>query len=369
MSESAKSEIVGIQYLRAIAATLVVISHVASMAEFPKYFGRSPGFGYVSGYIGVDLFFVISGFIIVFVSLAPQTLSPRIAFVEFMRRRLLRILPFMWLCVAAYLGLRLLARGPVEDFAPFVRAATLWPVGNTKPEMIWTLRHELVFYLVFGLCLLSGRRAWPLLLLWLLAPLPAAWAWPEIARGEPDLSLLAFFFSPLHLEFGIGAAIAVAYLRMPQLWRGRMPAQLLVLVALSALLTWTAARLELERMSVLNVLLLGSGAAVLLAVALRAGAARSWAGRVGHALGDASYAIYLTHPALVSALLGLWSRLQPQANMQLVLVGVTLASVGAGYLAHLLVEKPLLARVRGAFQAAPRGIVPAAQPAATIRAR
>jgi len=350
MTEAAKSDIVGIQYLRAIAATLVVISHVAAMAEFPKYFGRSPGFGYVSGYLGVDLFFVISGFIIVFVALKSPSLMPKIAFREFMRRRLLRILPFMWVCVAAYLVLRLMARGPVEDFAPFLRAAVLWPVGSTKPEMIWTLRHELVFYLVFGLCLLCGRRAWPLLVVWLLAPLPAAWLWPEIARGEPDLSLRAFFFSPLHLEFGIGAAIAAAYLRAPQRWRGRLPAQLPLLLAFSALLTWVAACLELERMSVLNVLMLGSGAAVLLTLALRTGSGDGWAGRMGHALGDASYAIYLTHPALVSAMLGLWSRVQPQANMQLVLLGVTLASVMAGYLAHRLVEKPLLARVRGAFQ-------------------
>lgn len=72
-----KREIEGIQYLRGIAACAVVIDHAAGMTALPKYFGDAVWGGFLQrGYIGVDLFFMISGFIICIVSLERTMLSP-----------------------------------------------------------------------------------------------------------------------------------------------------------------------------------------------------------------------------------------------------------------------------------------------------
>ncbi|MBA4057010.1 MAG: hypothetical protein C0490_20010, partial [Marivirga sp.] len=64
--------------------------------------------------------------------------------------------------------------------------------------------------------------------------------------------------------------------------------------------------------------------------------------KVGLILGDASYSIYLTHTAFVSAILGVWSKVQPGANYALIIIGGTALACIGGVAVHLLVEKPII---------------------------
>ncbi len=120
-----------IQYLRGLAALAVVLDHTAAMASFDKYFGQEvlDGFLY-KGAIGVDLFFVISGFIISIVSLKPD-LKPSTTLSDFFQKRFLRIVPLMWVAVIAYAMLRLVGRS-ADQFDPwtYIRYKSFAPMAR-----------------------------------------------------------------------------------------------------------------------------------------------------------------------------------------------------------------------------------------------
>src|SRR6476620_7246021 len=98
--------IVSVQYIRAIAAILVVIHHFVS----PSYFDAGLGLPGTLGEAGVDLFFVVSGFIMWTTARARET-EP----LDFIRHRLIRIVPLYWLFSVALLVIALASqRAPVS---------------------------------------------------------------------------------------------------------------------------------------------------------------------------------------------------------------------------------------------------------------
>ncbi len=172
LTSSKKAEILGIQYVRGIAAVAVVLDHSAGMGAFEKYFGAIVFNDFLKfGAHGVDVFFVLSGFIIAYVALHPNLL-PRLTFLDFYKRRAVRILPLMWLAIGSYAALRMLG-GITADWVDYLRAATLFPIGQVAPLNIWTLRHETLFYLLFGVSWLAYRRARHGIFFWFAAPLLA----------------------------------------------------------------------------------------------------------------------------------------------------------------------------------------------------
>lgn len=192
-----------IQMLRAIAVLMVVAYHIE------PYLLRLDG-GYIRmvdgfGYSGVDLFFVISGFINYYVSL-PQMHKPDYAR-RFMFKRLLRILPNYWLILipTAYLvyayGLR-----PIEGINPVLSALPFIPLHLSQHIMIpaWTLNYELAFYAVLALLMCKPRL--------LLTVSIAAFAIVAGAQIMMDYAAdpfwLTFLLSPFWLQFMAGAWIA-----------------------------------------------------------------------------------------------------------------------------------------------------------------
>ncbi|MEJ2036633.1 MAG: acyltransferase, partial [Maritimibacter sp.] len=157
----------GIQHLRGWAAAWVVIAHMNGMMGKTRYFGTSPADVETLGAFGVTVFFCISGFIIALVSL-DHDLRPKISIDKYARRRFERIVPFLWVCVLGYTALHSLF-GPFEPL-PMLRALFLWPIGEMRPNVVWSLRHELIFYVLFAATMLGRRKyIWPLVL-WCLTP-------------------------------------------------------------------------------------------------------------------------------------------------------------------------------------------------------
>lgn len=209
-----------IQVLRGAAALLVVLYHARSLEmtgiasagslEKPLINGL-----FASGFAGVDLFFVISGFIMVWVTEAtrngPGTSS------DFLFARLTRIYPVWW--VAAALGLLYAvvsgefslapgASGPhggtALDFS--IKSFLLIPQeGFPVLEIGWTLIHEVYFYLAFALILLLPRTFmnWALLL-WGIAVVGASLA--GLTRHIAH-DILTLVIHPMTMEFIFGAAI------------------------------------------------------------------------------------------------------------------------------------------------------------------
>ena len=319
---------------------MVVMRHVALTMAAPRYLGREILGGVLAtGQIGVDIFFCLSGFIIVYIALDPGG-APMMTPIVFLKRRFARIVPFLWLVIAAYALLRVVGRGafPVWNY---VRAATLFPLGPVDPSVVWTLRYEGLFYGVFALTALSRRPRW--LLAWVASPLLLALA---VAALGPQAGLWAdladYLFSPVNLLFGFGAGLGLAFLRRRATWPAGAWAAPMLLAGLGGVFV-TAVALDYQRSQIWHVLVIGLATCATLAVACAVGPARGWLGHLGRRLGDASYCIYLSHVAVVSALVGVVSRHAAALPAPLILTGVFVSAVVAGLALHYVVERPVVA--------------------------
>lgn len=315
-----------------------------------------PHFLYM-GVTGVDLFFLISGFVMAHVALSGA--RGRAAAGRFLYNRAARIYPVYWaatlLLMGLYAGKRLLFAeatpfpNPVETFLLLPSDHyPLIPVG-------WTLVHEIYFYAMFALFVAWRGALAPFLGLWAAAIVGA------LAIGAFDANAWTkVLFSPLTFEFMLGALIAAAVragatrLAAPALAAG------LLLFAIET--AAFADRLYPQAMGAfaLRAGLFAPPFALMLygAAALERRRGRHfplWLRRVG----DASYSLYLIHvPALlvVGKLVSI-SIEDGVADNLLLIVAFPIAALAAAFALHAMVERPLLegARRLGDRLFAPRG--------------
>jgi len=207
-----KNKLNNIQALRAFAVLLVVGLHLLAIEiKYAEFEVLLPDFMRI-GISGVDLFFVISGFIMVVVTQSQPDLHNTHAS-KFLYLRFSRIFPLYWLVTASILIVYLYDRSLMsftQFDTPFVlKSFFLQPQGQLPMLMVgWSLIHELYFYCVFAifLCLPRKRLPW-LLLLWTLAVLAGHYLFSENHRIANDYARI--LFSPLTLEFIAGCYLAL----------------------------------------------------------------------------------------------------------------------------------------------------------------
>ncbi|MCK1740404.1 acyltransferase [Bradyrhizobium sp. 139] len=336
-----KSEIIGIQYLRGIAALAVVLDHSAGMGAFEKYFGVVVFDDFLKyGAHGVDIFFLLSGFIIAYVALRPATFHPELTFGQFFLRRAIRILPLMWLAIGSYAALRILG-GATANLLDYLRAATLFPVGQVAPLNIWTLRHEMLFYGLFGLSWLAYRRIRYSVFLWFAAPLMAV-----VSADSSKNEFWNFLFNPVNLEFGAGFCLGLLYLRTNDI-KPTIRYQLGILVAATLLMISLAFLCGYELGTLKSTIFACACSALI--VALAAFTRPVKCNRFGVFLGEASYSIYLFHPHIISATLRLLKYIAPTMPPQCAIFVAASSGIVGGIIIHTLVEKPLLKRLKNGF--------------------
>jgi len=321
-AKPASGTLYGIQYLRALAALAVVVFHAAERS----------GYAFAIGAAGVDVFFVISGFIM-WVIVERRPVSPG----RFLLDRIRRIVPVYWLATGvmvagALAGLfpnLVLTAGHVAASLAFVPARSpssgeIWPVLVQG----WTLNYEMFFYLVFAACLALPRR--------LRLPGMAGLFGMLVALGllvESDAPLFLVYTRPIILEFVAGMLIA-------RLWLDkRVP---------SRPLAFALVGLGLAGFAAIGVLRLpfDEGTCGPLACALVYGTVALEKHRgiprlaLPVVLGDASYSVYLWHTFAISVtakagtLLGM-----PPA---LIFILSICAGLALGLVAYRLIERPLL---------------------------
>jgi peptidoglycan/LPS O-acetylase OafA/YrhL len=344
-------ELEGIQYVRGAAAVMVVIDHVSSMMSETKYFGRHPFAGVLeAGAVGVDLFFCLSGFIIVYIAMS-HSLMPKLPPWDFFKRRFARIIPFMWVMIIAYAALRVSARGHFPYLA-YLRGLTLFPVGHIEPAQVWTLRHEWLFYIVFAISFLSGRR-W-LFVLWALSPLAVMVILPPVG---PDagfgLELANFVFNNVDLLFGLGVIAGIFYVTRKGTWPQKSWAAP-GLAAGIAVVFFAALILSYNRADLPQVLIIGVLSSICLVIACTVLPSKGPLAWLGKTLGDASYCIYLSHPMFISALLGLFAGHFHRAPDAVVMGTTVVISIIAGVIVNKLVEDPVVAWSKAVFLQRPR---------------
>jgi exopolysaccharide production protein ExoZ len=334
--------VANIQILRAFAALAVAWRHML------MWFGTDPGWGLLHvGRAGVDVFFVISGFIMFHTTQAGARTTT-----QFWTDRVVRIAPLYWLMTLLIAGLYLagLPAGDVQAldgndvplalaFVPNYRGDADWnPILATG----WTLIFEMYFYFLFGLTffLRSQARALVLLTVFFIA----FYAISQLV----SLPFTPFRWSqPITLEFAAGGLLALLYRRpfvLPRLtakaagW-GLIVAGVIAFFVVAYIFTDGTAE-----PTALRTLVNGPPAVMVVAGALlleKSGVV--WNSPTLLLLGAASYSIYLGHlPVLQYASL-LWADLSPAMPglMPVFYAATYVAAVLLGLALYFSVEKPV----------------------------
>jgi exopolysaccharide production protein ExoZ len=324
--------LLSIQYLRALAALSVVAFHACQWARIDFDIGSA----------GVDVFFVISGFI-----MWRTTSGGQVRPLAFLKRRATRIVPLYWVVTLGLAAAALVAPQRFSDvqptawhvFASLAFIQHLNPAGLPFPLLPpgWTLNYEAVFYLLFAASLMLPLARRPMVLTLALAGITfCGFLYP------PAYIMLA---NPLLLEFAAGLWLARF---MEEGFRpGRHTGWALFVGGLASFVVMHLIGMEWDLWRPLfwglPAFLLVAG---LTAVEQDGGLPTS---RLLKTLGDASYSIYLCHPLTVGAVavtMGAWNPL-PFIPIAFVI------GTAVGWLVWRLVEVPTLAFLRRPARASP----------------
>jgi peptidoglycan/LPS O-acetylase OafA/YrhL len=339
-------EVFSIQVLRALAAIAVVIAHIADdLTERALQSEALPRLDFFQA--GVDVFFVISGFVMVYASesLFAATDAPKI----FLLRRLNRIVPLYWLVTTTYLAIAWLASDlPHKGYSAGLAVASYlfipWAGPDDTLEPIvgqgWTLNYEMLFYVLFAVAIAAPRRI-------AVALVSTALVLAVLAGSffQPTSAIPKYWSNEITLEFVLGMLLGLAYaegVRLPRVPR-------MLLIAAGVCLIYVAAPqlggVPLDH----RALLWGTPAAMIVAGSVFGFPAGPLPGLQSLALlGDASYALYLVHSLPVRAFrkIWLWSSLTAGVSSWIYLALALAVTTAVGVLVHLYVERPIGRRSR-----------------------
>jgi peptidoglycan/LPS O-acetylase OafA/YrhL len=338
-----------VQALRAVAAASVVVLHVLTVTV--QRAGYSFGFPSFNA-AGVDLFFLISGFIMIYTHFPDFGQAGTSA--SFIRRRLIRIAPLYWIVTTvavvlliavpkAFLTLRLDWHNVLFSYL-FLLSRT--PSGDINTVVVtgWSLCYEVYFYAIFAAFLflprkffLAGTGAIFAAGLFLNATGAIVPAWATVAT------------SPLLIEFYLGTVIALLFVAG---------------FALPAGLAWAAIIAGFATIPILGdpvggdwhrVLIWGLPSAAILAGAVSLERRAIRVPKFLVVLGASSYSLYLTHPFVVAAVAKLWAILGLNQKFPSYVLALFLfvAALLIGHFVYLWLEKPITERLK--FRSARHG--------------
>ena len=331
-----------IQILRAAAALGVVLYHLLDISA--GHFRSHLSFGL--GRSGVDVFFVISGFVIAASGLRDR--SP----IAFLRRRIARVIPLYWLLTLAGFLVGIAVPGALKQTSlePAHLLKSLLFITDTKGDQVilpilylgWTLNYEMYFYVAFGICLAVTSR--PILLM------SAVFISIVLLHVmfPPHVAALSFYSGSIMLEFIYGLALYQLTNGGSRIWTS----QWILLPVGGAMLcaafffhpVWP------------RCIVYGVPAATIVAGALGI-PNKDWRFlRWGEALGDASYSIYLVHFFLIGAATILVKRLLGAATPGLALLTMTVVVLPGTIISSLALyrffERPMNRWLSGRHAAA-----------------
>jgi peptidoglycan/LPS O-acetylase OafA/YrhL len=328
-TQSPREKLHGLQSLRAIAALVVLVFHVANHGAIRAVLGldAAPLLGLqIAADCAVDCFFVLSGFIMVY----TQGLARRSA-AAFAGQRLARIVPLYWVTTLAFAAYVLAFEtrqpwlGQLMATKNYLAGSMLFVshfLGYRFPVVLpgWSLEYEMLFYTVFSAAILASRRHTLAITGAITGAVLAALA-------------VAGALRPICVEFAIGAGIGVLWFR--DLHRPLAAAMLLIAPAIvTAGLLADAYRL-VDGDDWLRLVLCGLPMTALFLVAL-CSAQRQLP--VLAALGECSYAIYVSHCAWLAAFVRFLYPLLPANGPLLLSAGIAWCLAG-GVVMHHLVER------------------------------
>ncbi|WP_244616997.1 MULTISPECIES: acyltransferase [unclassified Rhizobium] len=326
---------------RAIAAIFVLLYHTEITLSLPKYYGVHTFSLFKAGHFGVMYFFALSGYLMVTVHRNDLGEKEKVA--SFFYKRFIRIYPLLWVALLFMFCLNL-ASGikSLPTLPNLLMDITAAPVLLSEPLLTveWTLRHEILFYLICGLAIWRPKIGLSILLAWGLAPL-LAWG---------DVGPFRVLVSPYNILFIFGGLSAVAVEHLSS-----NSAKLILLVGAATLaFTWT---MEVGGnalgYSYPTIFAYGIASAMFLCAASKLELSGllvvpKWL----NFLGAASYSIYLIHFAAISVMckVAVWVSSHYDLPRQLVFVTVATVALLVGIIFHLMVERPMMKHMKYIFR-------------------
>jgi len=343
------------QFLRIFAAFAVVLFHGRllfdnSQRDIADYWLRG-------GYVGVDIFFLISGFVMYLTT--TENSRP----LSFLLKRLIRIVPMYYLCSFVFF----VAGGGAQPMGELITSLLFCPpAGQHRPPFLgyatlyvgWTLNYEMWFYLVFALSLFCRKNRYPALLILLIVPILAV----QTATGHYGLNpakaatspipYLALISNPLLLEFPAGILLGFIYKTSFQL--PAAPAKGLLSVAIGFFLY----RYIGNHFHGHGLLRAGLPAFILfLSLIIYEKSRPIKLPPLLAKLADASYSLYLIHPILVKQIA---PQLKPVMSDMTLFILYLVASLFLAFIVHTMIEAPITEKLRRKLLRRP-----AAEPAAS----
>ncbi|NML13059.1 acyltransferase [Sphingobium sp. AR-3-1] len=324
--------LVSLQGLRFFAAFLVLVGHV--QAESIRTFGNAGDPLSYPWAVGVDIFFAISGFVMA-ITAADKAGSLGNAKV-FLYRRLVRIVPIYWIFTTLAVVMLFAAhKGISVSEVVSSYAFILWsdgPIDNRATPVLsigWTINHEMMFYLFFGLTMLLPRK-------YSLTALVVALSLMMISHGfiTKEHSTLYTWTNPIIGEFLVGVGLGQIYKR------GVRIRPIFAVIVTFVCLIFLGLLPEVYDW---RPLAWGAPASIIVAMIVLSSDIS-----IDHPLnrmmklgGDASYSIYLSHIFTLNAVSTIWGKMRLPEVAGLYVACAIAASVIAGVIVHLIIEKKI----------------------------
>ncbi len=329
-----------LQILRALAAILIMAKHVLYEVDLISPIDFNYG-NYKHYVVGIDIFFVLSGFIMIYISQGVWGFQNA---KEFFLRRVVRIVPIYWFYTAVLAVIAVLIPQVLgnAEFLPldFIKSLFFVPYVNTAGDLQpllangWSLNYEMYFYLIFALCLLLPM---PYSLL-ALSGYFLVTIFTNFAGAE---GLFASFYSrPIILEFLAGAIIGFLFLK-----NIRLPSWCfyigVVFVVSAVMALFFTDSLDAQGIGYNKPLV---GILSVLLLVLPKGAENLRMPRWGVKIGDSSYTLYLAHPFAIGAItqLVLLTNTESVIHPWFIFVVISAVSIYGSFIAYNLIEKPAL---------------------------
>jgi exopolysaccharide production protein ExoZ len=333
--EAPPRDVVAIQMLRGIAAMMVVFVHID--VQLPRLGYARLGTSWLA--TGVDIFFVISGFIMWTSVERRGGISPG----AFLKNRLIRIVPLYWLVTTAVLIIALVAPQllnttvvrPWHVLLSYLFLPARHPLLPQKfwPLVVpgWSLNYEMLFYGVFAIAiaLSGGRRTLRGVLLIVLLVLVLLVA----TLSKSSFDVMNFYANPIQLEFATGVLMGIVCthgsVRRSALWLAAVPVGFVLL--------WAGTQIGG------GIPLTIAGATMIVAGAVFA---PPFPNNPMSALGDASYSLYLTHTFALAAATIAWRELFPDQDWRLYILASVALAVLVAFATYKFFELPATAALK-----------------------
>ncbi len=339
-TSSGENKLVWVELGRGLAALMVAMVHASAMMKETQYSGKIfMKDWFYAGFLGVDFFFVLSGFIILYVHFNDIARPDRA--MRYGWRRLTRIFPTYWLILSLALVVNLAIQ---SDKAPvsglwLMQQFSLAPGAEPWLGPAWTLRFELLFYTLFSVLLFNRKLGLAVLAGWFLIISYVSLNVDSFFPDEFRNSIWHIFTSPYNYNFFMGMALAY----VSRTGRGLKTLIAIFAILGTAFIIWSL-RHGLNWHSFIRYPGCGVVCAAVLGLLLMINK-RGWHLPAPFVwLGSISYSLYLCHLLFMGTFLAVLARLGLYAHIPegLIFISQLIVAIICASIIFRLLETPLL---------------------------